>query len=166
MTKLNYLLIIILAFIFIYLLLLIAGVIATSLNEILSYCLITMGIFFVYYESTRKNIFMIFSGSVLFLLGIFFIIVEQFNLKTSDSIAIPLLLILIGTGLLIVYIVAVGKKIILVISVIGLTAGITVLTLQGHTQPDTFLKSILSVINYLWPVFVLTLLIVILIRKQ
>jgi hypothetical protein len=108
---------------------------------------------------------LIFSGSVLFLLGIFFIIVEQFNLHTPDSIVIPLLLILIGTGLLIVYIIVTGKRLILLISVIILTVGITMLAFQSHIQVNTFLKSILPVVSYLWPVVVLALLIFVLIRK-
>jgi len=165
LTKLNYLLIIIVAFIFLYLFLSFAGVVSTSITEILSYCMITLGIFFVYSESIRKNIFLIFIGSILFLLGIFFIVVEQFNLHTSGKVAIPLILILCGTGLLNVYIVMWERKLILIFSVVLITAGITLLTLQSHLSLISFLGSILLVLNYLWPVLVLALLIIILIRK-
>jgi hypothetical protein len=127
--------------------------------------MITLGIFLVYFESIRKNIVLIFLGSVLFLLGIYFLVVEQFNLRTSDDVAIPLILILCGTGLLNVYIVMLEKKLILIFSVMLLTAGLTLMSLQSHLGLSSFYTSILSVLNYLWPVFILAVLIILLIRK-
>ena len=165
MTKLNYLLVVIVAFIFLYLLLSLVGVVFISITEILSYCMITLGIFLVYFESIRKNIVLIFLGSVLFLLGIYFLVVEQFNLHTSGEVTIPLILILCGTGLLNVYIVMLEKKLILIFSVVLLTAGLTLISLQSHLGLGSFLISILSVLNYLWPVFILAVLIILLIKK-
>lgn len=162
--KLNYLVAITIALIIIFLLLSFLNVFSVNFSEIISYLLILTGIYFVYVETTKQNRLMIFIGSILFLLGTFFIIVKNFNLQTNKRIAIPLILIFSGAGLLIVYITTSAKKTVLIISALLLSAGLSLFMFQSRFGIDSFIKSVLPVLNFLWPVFIILIVLIIIFK--
>ena len=102
--KLNNLAVIIVLFIVIAFLLSTFKVIDLTLTDILSYSLLIIGIPLVYGESIRQNRVSVFLGTIIFLLGVYFLISENFELNNRDGMSVPIILIFAGTGLLVLHI--------------------------------------------------------------
>ena len=158
--KLNGLAVIIVLFIIVSFLLSIFKVIDLTLTDILSYSLLVIGIALVYGESIRQNRLSIFLGSIIFLLGVYFLISENFELSNRDGMSVPIILIFAGTGLSVLHISTKAKKIFLIISIILLTAGLTLLIVNSHWSISSFFYSLLPVLNFLWPALIILILIV------
>jgi len=157
--KLNGLAVIIVLFIIVSFLLSIFKVIDLTLTDILSYSLLVIGIALVYGESIRQNRLSIFLGSIIFLLGVYFLISENFELSNRDGMSVPIILIFAGTGLSVLHISTKAKKIFLIISIILLTAGLTLLIVSSHWSISSFFYSLLPVLNFLWPALIILILI-------
>jgi hypothetical protein len=147
-------------------LLFLIGVISVSFIEILTYSVMIIGIYFVYSEVSDGNIFLVFLGSVIFLAGIYYLVVDYFNLRMMNGMIAPIILIFAGSGLIIIYITSRLKKYILIISVILLTVGVTLIIAKSHFKFDSFIQSVLPVLNFLWPIIIITGLIIFMVRKK
>ena len=157
--KLIDLAIIIILFIIVAFLLSILNVIDITLTNILSYALLIIGIALVYGESIRQNRISVFLGSIIFLLGVYFLISENFELNNRDGMSVPIILIFAGTGLLVLHISTKTKKIFLIISIILLSAGLTLLIMNSHLSIGSFIQSLLPVLNFLWPAIIILIVI-------
>jgi hypothetical protein len=157
--KLNDLAIIIVLFIIVAFLLSILNVIDITLTNILSYALLIIGIALVYGESIRQNRLSVFLGSIIFLLGVYFLISENFELNNRDGMSVPIILIFAGTGLLVLHISTKTKKIFLIISILLLSAGLTLLIMNSHLSIGSFIQSLLPVLNFLWPAIIILIVI-------
>lgn len=164
--KLNDLALIIILFIIVSFVLSIFKIIPITLTDILSYSLLVVGIALVYGESLRQNRLTVFLGSIIFLLGVYFLITENFNLNINEGMSIPLILILAGSGLLVLHISTSTKIIFLIISIIFLSAGLILLIVNSHWRFGSFLLSVLPILNYLWPVLIILFVLVILLRNK
>ena len=164
--KINYIAAIIIAFIIISMLLSLVGIISFSFSEILAYSIMIIGIYFVYSEVAKGNILLIFIGSVIFLAGIYYLVVDYFNLHVMKGMIAPIILIFAGSGLFIVYITSRLKKFVLLISVILLTVGSTLIIAQSHFKLGSFIQSVLPVLNFLWPVIIIAVLIILLVKNN
>jgi len=164
--KLNDLAIIIVLFIIVSFFLSIFNIIPITLTDILSYSLLVIGIALVYGESLRQNRLTVFLGSIIFLLGVYFLISENFNLNISGGTSISLILILAGSGLLVLHISTSTKIIFLIISIIFLSAGLILLIVYSHWSFGSFLLSVLPILNYLWPVLIILFVLVILLKNK
>lgn len=164
--KLNDLAIIIILFIIVSFFLSIFKIISITLTDILSYSLLIIGIALVYGESLRQNRLTVFLGSIIFLVGVYFLITENFNLNITEGMSIPLILILAGSGLLVLHISTSTKIIFLIISIIFLSAGLILLIVYSHWSFGSFLLSVLPILNYLWPVLIILFVLVILLRNK
>jgi len=164
--KINYITIIIVSFIIISILLSLIGIISVSFTEILTYSVMITGIYFVFSEVSDGNVFLVFLGSVIFLAGIYYLVVDYFNLQLMNVMIAPIILIFAGSGLFIVYITSRLKKFILLVSVILLTVGSTLIIAQSHFKFGSFIQSVLPVLNFLWPVIIIAALIILLVRNR
>ncbi|MFI5236619.1 MAG: hypothetical protein ACHQLA_01620 [Ignavibacteriales bacterium] len=166
MIKLNQIAGILAGFIALSLLLSLVGIISFNFSEILSYSLIVLGIYFVYSEAGGGNIILVFVGAVTFLAGTYFRVVDYFNLKTNAGLILPIILMFSGAGLFIVYLAANVKKIFLILSILLFAMGLTLMLAQSHFKIYSFLQSVLAVLNFLWPVIIIVVLIVLLVRNK
>jgi len=164
--KLNDLAIIIVLFIIVSFFLSIFKIISITLTDILSYALLIIGIALVYGESIRQNRLTVFLGSIIFLLGVYFLITENFNLNISEGMSISLILIFAGSGLLVLHISTSTKIIFLIISIILLVAGLTLFIINSHWSFGSFLQSVLPILNFLWPVLIILIVLVLLLRNK
>jgi hypothetical protein len=164
--KLNDLAIIIVLFIIVSFFLSIFKIISITLTDILSYALLIIGIALVYGESIRQNRLTVFLGSIIFLLGVYFLITENFNLNISEGMSISLILIFAGSGLLVLHISTSTKIIFLIISIILLAAGLTLFMINSHWSFGSFLQSVLPILNFLWPVLIILIVLVLLLRNK
>lgn len=164
--KLNDLALIIVLFIIITFFLSVFSIISIALTDILAYSLLVIGVALVYTETIRQNRPSVFLGSIIFLFGVYFLITENFNLNISDAVYVPIILIFGGSGLLMLYISTSTHKIFLLISIILLTAGITLIIANSHWGLMSFFLSILPVLNAFWPVLIIFLFLIFLMRVK
>jgi len=164
--KLNHLAILVILFIIISFLLSIFKIISISFTDILSYSLIIIGIALVYGESIRQNRLSVFLGSIIFLVGVYFLVSENFELTNSVGMSIPIILILAGSSLLVLHISTSTNRIFLIISIILLTAGLTLLLMNSHWSMGSFIQSFLPVLNFLWPALIILMLIVLFLKTR
>jgi hypothetical protein len=164
--KLNDLAIIIVLLIIISFILSAFNISPVALTNILAYSLLIIGVAVVYTETIRQNRFSVFIGSIIFLFGVYFLITENFNLIIPEDFYIPLILIFGGTGLLMLYISTATQKLFLYISIIFLTAGITLIIANSHWGIRTFIHSFLPVLSFLWPILIVFLLLIFLMRVK
>nr|MCU0406598.1 hypothetical protein [Ignavibacteriaceae bacterium] len=116
--KLNDLAIIIVLFIIVSFFLSIFKIISITITDILSYSLLIIGIALVYGESLRQNRLTVFIGAIIFLLGVYFLITDNFNLNIGEGTSISLILILAGSGLLVLHISTSTKIIFLIVAIV------------------------------------------------
>ena len=164
MIKINDLSLVIIIFAFLLILLSFLNILSTSFSDILSYLMIAVGLILVYSEIIRQNRVLIFLGSIIFLVGIFFLIIENFYVELNSNMSVPIILIFAGSGLLLVYITTSTKNIFFLASVILLSVGLTLLLVSSHWKIGLFINSILPVINYIWPVVLVVIIIILLLR--
>lgn len=164
--KLNDLALIIVLFIIITFFLSVFSIISIALTDILAYSLLVIGVALVYTETIRQNRPSVFLGSIIFLFGVYFLITENFNLNISEAFYVPIILIFGGSGLLMLYISTSTHKIFLFISIILLTAGITLIIANSHWGLKSFFLSILPVLNTFWPVLIIFLFLIFLMRVK
>jgi hypothetical protein len=164
--KLNDLAILIILFIIVSFFLSIFKIISISITDILSYSILIIGIALVYGESLRQNRLTVFLGSIIFLLGVYFLVSENFNLNFSEGMSIPLILIFAGSGLLVLHISTSTKIIFPIISIILLAAGINLLIANSHWSFRLFYQSLLPILNFLWPVLIIIIVLVVLLRNK
>ncbi len=164
--KLNDLAIIIVLFIIVSFFLSIFKIISITLTDILSYALLIIGIALVYGESIRQNRLTVFLGSIIFLLGVYFLITENFNLNISEGMSIPLILIFAGSGLLVLHISTSTRIIFLIISFIFISVGLALFIVYSHWSFGSFLQSVLPILNFLWPVLIILIVLVLLLRNK
>lgn len=164
--KLNDLALITILFIIISFILSAFDVIPIEITDILAYSLLVIGIALVYSETIRQNRLSVFVGSIIFLFGVYFLISENFNLNISDDFYIPLILIFGGSGLLILHIATGAQKIFLYLSLIFLSAGIAIIIANSHWSLKVFYLSFLPVLNYLWPIAIIFLVLIYLMRVK
>jgi hypothetical protein len=157
--KLNDLAVLIVSFIIVSFLLSVFKIISITLTDVLSYSLLIIGIALVYGETIRQNRLSVFLGSIIFLLGVYFLVSENFNLTISEGMSIPIILIFAGSGLLVLHISTSTKIIFLIISIILLSAGLTLFIANTHLGFSSFFQSVLPILNFLWPVLIIFILI-------
>jgi len=164
--KLNDLALIIVLFIILTFLLSVFNIISIVLTDILAYSLLVIGIALVYTETIRQNRPSVFLGSIIFLFGVYFLITENFNLNLADAVYVPIILIFGGSGLLMLYISTSTNKIFLLISIIFLSTGIVLITANSHWGIRSFILSILPVLNFFWPVMIISLILIFLMKVK
>jgi len=164
--KLNHLAILVILFIIVSFLLSVFKIISITFTDILSYSLIIIGIALVYGESIRQNRLSVFLGSIIFLVGVYFLVSENFELTNSVGMSIPIILILAGSSLLVLHISTSTNRIFLIISIILLTAGLTLLLMKSHWSMGSFIQSFLPVLNFLWPALIILMLIVLFLKTR
>ena len=164
--KLNDLALITILFIIISFVLSAFDVIPIEITDILAYSLLVIGIALVYSETIRQNRLSVFVGSIIFLIGVYFLISENFNLNISDDFYIPLILIFGGSGLLILHIATGAQKIFFYLSLIFLSAGIAIIIANSNWSLKVFYLSFLPVLNYLWPIAIIFLVLIYLMRVK
>jgi hypothetical protein len=164
--KLNDLALIIVLFIIAIFLLSTFNIISVAITDILAYSLLVIGVALVYTETIRQNRPSVFIGSIIFLFGVYFLITENFNLNITDAVYVPIILIFAGAGLLMLYISTSTHKIFLFISIILLTAGITLIIANSHWGLKSFFLSILPTLNFFLPVIIIFLLLIFIMRVK
>ncbi|NWF89698.1 MAG: hypothetical protein HXY50_09595 [Ignavibacteriaceae bacterium] len=144
----------------------IVGIIRTDYIEIASFVLIVLGIGVVYSSMGKGGKKLLVGGVIAFLVGIELFITHNYEFSKLSNIVLPSIFFILGTAFLVLFIDDLSNKLLLIISLIFLSAGLYFFNKLGSLNISAFLNSVLSItINY-WPVLIIFTVILMLLNKK
>jgi hypothetical protein len=156
----------VLGFLIVSVLLTLFGIINLDPEDVLGYTIIILGLSLVYPSFKGKQRLLLFVGSSIFLTGVAVLVFSSFELHANTKFITPLLLLIMGISVLMVFILDSSRKIFLIISIISITSGLTLIYFQKPSKLLNVFQSALPVMSAIWPVFLILILIIILSRRD
>jgi len=155
----------VLGFLIVSVLLSLFGLIDIRTEDILGYAIIILGLSLVYPAFKTEKKLMVFVGSGIFLTGIAVLVFSSFELNANEKFITPLLLIILGISLFMVYISDTSRKLFLIISVVTTIIGLVIIYLQKPFDILKLFQVVIPVLGVIWPIFLILVVIAILIRR-
>jgi len=155
-----------LAFLIISLVLKLFGFIYLDNIELLAYTFIFYGISSVYVSFGNNKRFQLFIGTTAFLIGIVFFLISNFDIFNSSGLIFPSVLLILGIGSGMLFLDNTDDKAILFVSIIFVLLGIIYSASVGSLKFLSFINSIVSITDKYWVVALITLVIIILLRRE
>jgi hypothetical protein len=131
------------------------NIITLDPTELYGYGFILYGIATVYTTFGEGNKFLLFLGSVLFLLGIIISLPAHFEIVGLSNMYVPSAVLIAGISLFVVYFDNTENNTILIASLILLIAGVVLIFLLREIQFLVFLESIPDFIAVYWPILLI-----------
>lgn len=166
MAKITVISILLAAFLLVALLLSGIGVLDFSATEILCLLLIIAGIALAYIGLDDKADVTVFSGTVLFLVGTFLLTTLNFEVNIESTAYLPIVLLVSAVGFLMIYINRPSKKFNIIISALFFISASVLILTRTKFKLTGFVQVILPLLSIYWPVIVIFILLVILLRKE
>jgi hypothetical protein len=141
------------------------GLIEITFINILTYLAIILGISLVYPGFIQSNKLMVYFGSAVFLLGILFLVQLTFEITGLTNITLSLVLLVNGCSFLMVYLVDVGNKLFLVLTLIFILSGIILLFINNCIALDSYFRAIASVGKSFWHILIVMIIIILLFNR-
>jgi len=157
----SYLLILLLVLI----LLKITGFIIIHNIELLGYVFIFFGLSYVFSSLGNNRRGVLFTSTVIFLIGVALFIISNFEIQQLSKIIVPGSLMIIGIGLLMTYIDGNQMTYILILLLLFMAAGIIITITHGELTFRSFIYSFLMVTEKYWSVVLIFAGIFLLFRK-
>jgi hypothetical protein len=159
-------LIYILSFLALSILLKILGVIDYDTITILGYAFIFYGISAVYLSFGKGRKLFLFFGTFIFLVGLVMFLVSNFEFGNIRALLFPAILLIIGISMLMIYIDGNAGTFVIVSSAFFIAAGIMFTYTIGEFSFNRLINSILSITLKYWPVILIVLGIIFLIKRN
>lgn len=166
MTKTKSISILLASFLIVLFLLSAIGILSLSFTGILCILLIVAGIGLAYIGIGDKSDFIVFLGTVLFLIGVLLLTKLSFNLYFENTAFISIVLLISAIGFIMIYINSPLRKIYLVITLVLLSSSVVLFVTKSKFGLSRFFEAILPLINVYWPAIIIFLLLVILLSKE
>jgi len=142
------------------------GVININNNELIGYTLITYGLSLFYSAFIESRKLIIFIGSTVFLIGIFFFITGNFEFENTDKIYVPAVIFILSINYLMLFLSDRSFKFGMYAAIILFTAGIGTLALMSIHGIENFITSTMNILNIYWPVLIILLAVIALVNKD
>ena len=159
-------LIYLLSFLALSILLKILGVIDFDSITILGYAFIFYGISAVYVSFGKRRKIFLFFGTFIFLVGLVMFLVSNFEFGNLRAVLFPALLLIIGISILMLYLDGNAGTFLIVSSAFFIAAGIMLTYTIGEFSYNRLINSILSITLKYWPVILIVLGIIFLIKRD
>ncbi len=166
MVKPQPILIYALIFLIITLILKLFGLLNVDNNQLLAYTFIFYGISSVYISFGRNKRLQLFIGTVIFLIGIVFFLISNFDIFNSSHLIFPSTLLILGISCWMLFLDNTDDKAVLFISIIFILLGIIYSISVGAMRVGSFLNSILSIASKYWAIVLITFIIILLLRRE
>ena len=128
----------------------ITGIIRISFFEIISYASILLGLNIFYNSLDKQNRVWVFIGSLIFQLETIAFVFTKFEILGFGRIIIPTLLFVIGFSLLLTNLAKYISMMANIISIVMITAGITLIINRGSTNLQLYLSSVYAILKNYW----------------
>ena len=142
------------------------GFITVSDSELIGYGLMIYGLSIFYSSYIKRRKLLLFIGSGIFLSGVLFFLIGNFELWNIDQLLIPASLLTFSIGFFMVYLSDTSTKNMLYLALILLTAGIGVIALVSKTGIDGYFENIILITKIYWPVIIILFFVVVLVNKD
>lgn len=142
------------------------GFVDFSTMEILSYTFVFYGISQVYVSMGRGKKLSLFIGSTIFLLGIEFFLIDNFDIITTSSIIFPSLMLILGISSFMLFLDNTEDKTILFISLIFILIGVIYSISVGSMRFGNFFTALFQLIIKYWVILILALVIIFIISRD
>jgi len=142
------------------------GIIEFSIPEIFSYALIFYGISLVYLSFGRNKKAALFVGTVIFLCGLVFFLINNFDFTEPEKLIIPSFMFISGAGFLMLFIDDIYNILLLVISVVFILLGVFSAFILGTVEASSYFISLWYIIQKYWPVAIILAAIIWFLRKE
>ena len=150
----------VLGFLFICIALNFLNVTNYDLGDILGYTITILGLSLVYTAFKSDGKLLAFVGSGIFLTGVAIIIFNVFELTSSSEYITPMLLIISGLSVIMVWLLDFSKKTFLFIGLIIFLAGLTLIFISAPSKILLVFQNSIWVFTTLWPLIIILVAIV------
>jgi hypothetical protein len=134
----------------------IIGLLNVNNEEILAYTFVFYGISSVYSSLGKNKKFRLFLGTVVFLIGIIFFVINNFDIVNLSRMIFPAIILTAGIGFLMLYIDNTNDKTILYVSAAFILPGLFYSIYFGTMKPGLFINSIYQIILKYWIIVIIT----------
>lgn len=142
------------------------GIVNLDNLEILAYTFVFYGLSTVYASMGNNKKLKVFLGSSIFLIGIDFLVVSNFDIFNSSAIIFPSTLLILGASSFILFLDNTDDKAIFFISIIFTLLGLIYSVSVGSLGIKSFIHSFISLISKYWIVLLLSIVVFALIRRK
>ncbi len=142
------------------------GIINIESTELVGYALIFYGISLVYTSFGQNRAGVLFTGSLLFLVGFLLYLLNNFNFANKKDIIFPSVLFILGINFLMLFFDDPAKKNFLAISAALVLSAIIVTIVLGSITFQSFLSTISDIAVKYWPVLLVSVLLLIIIHRD
>jgi len=142
------------------------GIIHIQSIELLGYLFIFFGLNYAYDSFGKNRQGVLFTATVIFLIGLILFVISKFEILQPSHLILPSVLLIIGVGLLMVWIDGEMKNQVITLSVIFLLSGIILTILKGSITFRSFFISLADMTAKYWPVLLIFAGVLLLYRKQ
>ena len=143
----------------------IIGIIHIHNLELLGYVFIFFGLSYVFnsFGNSRKGV--LFTSTVIFLVGLVLFIISNFEIQQLSKLIIPSSLMIIGIGLLMTYIDGDQLTFVFILSLLFIAAGIIMTITHGEITFRSFISSFIGITAKYWPILLIFAGVFLLFRK-
>ena len=136
------------------------GLISFSWTELFAYISMFWGISMFYYSYLKQYQFGIFTGAVLFQIGILLLVFSLFELYNPAQVFIPTILIITGVSLLIANVVGKRNNLSIFLSSLFVFVGLIFVLFRGNIKINLFLESAFQIFKEFWIIMIVLALII------
>ena len=142
------------------------GVIIINNDELIGYGLITYGLSLFYSAFIQSRKLFTFIGSTIFLIGVFFFIMGNFEFEKTDKIYVPAAIFILSISYLMLFLSDRSFKFGMYAAIILFTSGIGTLALMSTHGIENFITYTINIFNIYWPVLIILLAVIALVNKD
>lgn len=135
-------------------------------REIFGYAFLFYGISTVYSSLGKNKGISVFLGSAVFSLGIVMLMISGFNILQPSAVYFPSFLFILGIGSFMLFVDKTEDKFFLLIAAIFVVLGLIFTITQGSPSLSSFIDSIGKIILNYWEVIIISLLILLLMKRD
>jgi len=133
------------------------GFVNSSLLELLCYYCLALGISMVFISFGNEKKAVLFTGTVIFLLGLTFFILTNFDFFQPTNLILPSFLFILGTSFFVLFMDKFSNKKNLVLSITFWLIGFVFVLLSGNFNLYTFFTTIKDVAFSFWSIIILVI---------
>jgi hypothetical protein len=162
----NLIIVYLVIFISVLILLRFFGVVNINNDELIGYGLITYGLSLFYSAFIESRKLVIFIGSTVFLIGVFFFITGNFEFENTDILFVPAAIFILSVGSFMLFLSDTSFKLGMYAAIILFTAGIGSLALMSSHGMDNFIIYAFDIFTKYWAVLIILLAVIALVNKD
>ncbi len=142
------------------------GIIDFSFLEISGYALIFYGVGAVYVSIGKSRKGILFTGTIVFLLGVVLFLLGKFDFQDPTQLVSPVFFFILGISFFMLYVDDTSGKIFIPVTIVFLLVGFLFTVTLGTPTYSSFMHSLVTLGKNYWPVLIILIGILFLVRRN